>query len=323
MAKLELRNAGFIYNPGTEFQSVALEDVSVAFEENAVTGIIGHTGSGKSTLVQLLNGLLAPTSGQVFLDGRDIHETKKDRYAALLSEAERSGEKVRRHTLKKQAVADCKAMKRNICFRVGLVMQYPEAQLFEETVRKDIAFGPANMGLSKEEIDARIEKVARLVGLNERQLNKSPFDLSGGQKRRAAIAGVLAMEPDVLILDEPAAGLDPKGRETVFDCIRRYREECRTTVLIVSHSMEDMAAYCDRVLVLAEGRVLMHGTREEVFGQISGIETHGLDVPEITHLMNMLRDRGYPVPDGIYTVEDAVKAVMEIAHSVSGKGADT
>ena len=192
MARLELKNAGFIYNPETEFGSVALSDVSVAFEENAVTGIIGHTGSGKSTLVQLLNGLLTPTSGQVFLDGQDIHETPKARYARLLEQAQKSGERVRKGALRRQAAAECKEFKRRLCFRVGLVMQYPESQLFEETVRKDIAYGPTNMGLSKEEIEERVERVARLVGLNERQLNKSPFDLSGGQKRRAAIAGVLA-----------------------------------------------------------------------------------------------------------------------------------
>ncbi len=309
MAKLELFHVGYVYNPGTEFSSVALEDVSVSFEEHAVTGIIGHTGSGKSTLLQLLNGLLKPTTGQVLLDGQDIHETVKAKLAREMEKAEAEGLRISKRQKKKEIRAELDELRKTLCFRVGLVMQYPEYQLFEETVRKDIAFGPKNMGLSEEEINARIAKVAGIVGLTERHLNKSPFDLSGGQKRRAAIAGVLAMEPEVLVLDEPAAGLDPSGRTSIFQSILEYRKETNATVLIVSHSMEDMAAYCDRVLVMNRGRVFMQGSCRDVFEQSGELEKTGLDVPQVTHLIDLLRSSGVDLPQGIFTVDDAVSAI--------------
>ena len=280
MATLSLENVSYIYSPKTPFEIRALDNVSLTVREGSVTGIIGHTGSGKSTLVQLLNGLERPTMGRVLLDGKDIWENPRE-----IS-------KVR--------------------FRVGLVMQYPEYQLFEETVKLDIAFGPKNMGLSVEEIDRRVQEAAGFVGLDPSVMEKSPFDLSGGQKRRVAIAGVMAMRPEVLVLDEPAAGLDPKGRDVILKGIRAYGEETGSTVIIVSHSMEDMATYCDDVIVMAGGKVHLAGTRDEVFANARALIEVGLDVPQITRLWLLLRERGLALPDGVYTVEAALNALRPL-----------
>ena len=280
MAELTLEHISYIYGARTPFEIKALDDVSLTVREGSVTGIIGHTGSGKSTLVQLLNGLERPTSGRVLLDGKDIWEKPKE--------------------IKK------------IRFRVGLVMQYPEYQLFEETIRADIAFGPKNIGLSEEEVNERVKEAAELVGLESILLDKSPFDLSGGQKRRAAIAGVMAMRPEILVLDEPAAGLDPKGRDTILQAIREYGKKTGSTVIIVSHSMEDMATYCDDIIVMAHGKVHLSGSRDEVFAHARELCEVGLDVPQITKLALLLRERGVQMPDGVYTVDAALDALRPL-----------
>jgi len=248
--------------------------------EGSITGIIGHTGSGKSTMVQLFNGLEKPSEGRILLDGKDIWENPKKM--------------------------------RDIRFRVGLVMQYPEYQLFEETVRADIAFGPRNMGLSEEEISARVAEAAEIVGLTAADLDKSPFDLSGGQKRRAAIAGVMAMRPEVLVLDEPAAGLDPRGRDIILQAVADYGHKTGATVIIVSHSMEDMAVYCDDIVVMAHAKVFLAGSRDEVFAHAEELRSVGLDVPQITHLALLLAARGVRLPKGIYTVEAALRAIENL-----------
>ena len=276
--KIELQSVSYVYGERTPFEITALKNVNLNIEAGSVTGIIGHTGSGKSTLVRLLNGLERPASGKVLLDGVDIWEKPKE-----------IG-KVR--------------------FRVGLVMQYPEYQLFEETVEKDIAFGPKNMGLNEEEISKRIREAIDFVGLSPDVLSKNPFDLSGGQKRRVAIAGVIAMRPEVLVLDEPAAGLDPQGRDAILDGVFKYREKTGATVIIVSHSMEDMARLWDDIIVLSHGEVVLQGTRDEVFVESEMLERIGLAVPQITLLMHELNARGIKVNNGIYT-EDA--ALVEIA----------
>lgn len=275
---LEVKNLTYIYSAGTPFEHKALDDISFSVERGEFIGIIGHTGSGKSTLMQQLNGLLKPTSGTVLLDGQDIWSDKK--------------------------------LTRQARFRVGLVFQYPEYQLFEETVYKDIAFGPKNMGLSAEEVDRRVREAAGFVGLTEQQLEVSPFDLSGGQKRRVAIAGVLAMDPKVLILDEPTAGLDPRGRDTILGEIREYHEERKNTVLLVSHSMEDIAQYTKKVLVIAEGRPAMYDTVESIFGRVEELTAMGLAVPQISRVFAGLRAAGCPVPENIYTVEGAAAAIL-------------
>ncbi len=280
MATVTLDHISYTYGKGTPFEVKALDDVSLTIRESAVTGIIGHTGSGKSTMVQLFNGLEKPESGKVLLDGEDIWAKPKE---------------IRR-----------------VRFRVGLVMQYPEYQLFEETVRKDIAFGPRNMGLSETEIDERVKEAAELVELDESFLSASPFDLSGGQKRRAAIAGVMAMRPEVLVLDEPAAGLDPRGRDTILHAVRRYGQKSGATVIIVSHSMEDMAIYCDDIVVMSQAKVFLSGTRDEVFSHASELASVGLDVPQITRLALLLQEKGVALPNGIYTVPAALSALLPL-----------
>ncbi len=275
--KIELQGVSYVYGERTPFEITALKNVNLNIEAGSVTGIIGHTGSGKSTLVRLLNGLERPASGKVLLDGVDIWEKPKE-----------IG-KVR--------------------YRVGLVMQYPEYQLFEETVAADIAYGPKNMGLDEEAVEERVKKYAALVGLSEDDLQKSPFELSGGQKRRAAIAGIMAMKPDVLVLDEPAAGLDPVGRNLIFDAIEEYRAVEGATIIIVSHSMEDMAVRCHRVVVMSEGQVVADGTRDEVFSDADKLVSVGLDVPEITKLAALLASRGFDFGKTVYTVEDAADVI--------------
>ncbi len=280
MATLELQNISYTYASGSPLEKHAIRDVSFSTVPGELLGIIGHTGSGKSTLVQHLNGLLRPVSGTVLLDGRDIWENPKNIRA--------------------------------IRFRVGMVFQYPEYQLFEETVYKDIAFGPHNMGLPEEECHRRVADAATLVGLDEALLEKSPFDLSGGEKRRAAIAGVMAMEPEILILDEPTAGLDPRGRDRVLEMIRRYRAERQTTVLLVSHSMEDVAAVADRVLVMDHGTPAMLDTVERVFSRADELEAMGLTVPAVTKVMMLLRERGIDIGTDVYTVEQAVRRLLPL-----------
>ena len=280
MAVIETKQCTVRYSVGTPFEREALEGVSVCVKEGDFLGIIGHTGSGKSTFVQLLNGLLKPTEGTVLVNGRDIWENPKE---------------IRR-----------------VRFEVGMVFQYPEHQLFEETVYKDIAFGPKNQGLSDEEVAARVYHAAELVCLRRELLDKSPFELSGGEKRRAAIAGVMAMEPSVLILDEPTAGLDPRGRESLLDQICAYKKQHNTTVLLVSHSMEDIARVADRVLVLADGHVVMDDTTEAVFSRAEELEQIGLSVPAVTKVAAALRKVGVALPDSIYTVEQAKKALLPL-----------
>ena len=280
MSKITLENISYIYSPGTPFEMRALDDINLNIRENAITGLIGHTGSGKSTLVQLLNGLSRPTQGRVLLDGVDIWEKPKQI--------------------------------RQIRFRVGLVMQYPEYQLFEETVRADIAFGPKNMGLGEDEIALRVKEAAALSDVDESLLDQSPFDLSGGQKRRVAIAGVMAMRPEVLVLDEPAAGLDPRGRDTILRMLREYQSKTGATVIIVSHSMEDMARYCDDIIVLAEGKLVMQGKASEVFARAKELVAVGLNIPEISRMCLMLRERGIEVDEGIFTVEQAEECLLRL-----------
>lgn len=309
MNKIVLEHISFVYNPGTPFEQKALDDVSMAIGENRVTGIIGHTGSGKSTMMQLLNGLSTPTEGKVFLDGYDIHCTFRELFDRWRGEPDYAD--LRKSATKKAIKAEWKKRRRELCFRVGLVMQYPEYQLFEDTVEKDIAFGPSNMGLSPEEIAQRVREAAAFSGVDPELFDKSPFDLSGGQKRRVAIAGVIAMRPEVLVLDEPAAGLDPRGREMLFRAIRNYQQKTASTVIIVSHSMEDMAEYCDDVIVLSNAKMILHGTREEVFSHTDVLTENGLDIPQISHLAVLLRQRGIALPENIYTVDRAVEVLRE------------
>ena len=273
---LEIKNLNYIYSIGTPFEHKALDNVSFAVNRGEFIGIIGHTGSGKSTLMQQLNGLLKPTSGQVLLDGQDIWSDKK--------------------------------LTRQARFKVGLVFQYPEYQLFEETVYKDIAFGPKNMGLKAEEIDRRVREAAEFVGLTEKQLEVSPFDLSGGQKRRVAIAGVIAMEPEVLILDEPTAGLDPTGRAEILANIDAYRKAKNATIMMVSHSMEDVARMTDRLLVMCDAKLAMDGTPEQVFTHAEELVEMGLSIPQVTQIFLHLRKMGVDVPN-VYTIDQAVAAL--------------
>jgi len=277
---LQIKNLTHTYGIGTPFQRSAVEDVSFDVREGEFLGIIGHTGSGKSTLIQHLNGLLKPTSGQILLNGKDIWAEPK---------------KIR-----------------NVRFKVGLVFQYPEYQLFEETVYKDIAFGPSNMGKTGEELDRCVREAARLVGIRDDQLEKSPFELSGGQKRRVALAGVLAMEPDVLILDEPSAGLDPAGRDNLMENIRHYHENKKKTIILVSHSMDEIARNVDRILVLKGARILMDGTPAEVFSRAEELLSAGLDVPQVTRVAMALREKGLAIDPAVYTVEELERQLLAL-----------
>jgi len=280
MPILETKNLTYIYGQGTPFEKTAVEDVSLSIEKGEFIGVIGHTGSGKSTLIQTLNGLVRPTSGQVLLDGQDIwREPKKIRA---------------------------------VRFRVGMVFQYPEYQLFEETVLKDIMFGPKNQGLSDDEAQARAYEAARFTGLKEELLGKSPFELSGGEKRRAAIAGVIAMDPEVLILDEPTAGLDPRGRDVLLAQIAQYHKERGNTVLLVSHSMEDVGRVADRLLVMNAGQLLALAPTKEVFSQGEELERVGLRVPQITKIMGELQKLGLPVDPSTLTVDGALQQLIPL-----------
>lgn len=277
---IKVEHLSYVYNPGLPTAVTALDDVSFTVEEGDFVGIIGATGSGKSTLITHMNGLNKPTSGKIYIDGRDLWADP---------------EKIR-----------------DFRFLTGLVFQYPEYQLFEETVYKDIAYGPGNMGLDRDEIDRRVRESAALVGLTEDQLEKSPFELSGGQKRRVAIAGVIAMEPKVLILDEPTAGLDPRGREAILAQIRAYHQKRGTTVILVSHSMEEIACNVDRILVLRGSHVYMDGTPRQVFRRASDLEEVGLDVPQATKIALALRRMGLNIDTAVYTVDELEQALLSL-----------
>ncbi len=276
---IKTENVNYIYRRGIKNHRQALYDINLEIPDGSLTAIIGHTGSGKSTLIQLFNALEKPTSGKIIIDGVDITAPK----------------------------ADLKLIRR----KVGVVFQYPEHQLFEESVYKDIAFGPKNIGMTADEIDTRVRECAELVGLKEKELSKSPFELSGGQKRRAAIAGVLAMNPDVLILDEPAAGLDPSGRNGIFELIKKLHKEKKEMIIIfVSHSMEDVAETAEHIIVMNNGRIENEGDREKIFSEPERLRSIGLEVPQITLLAEKLRNAGYNIPKNIYTPSDAEKAIL-------------
>ena len=277
---LELKNLSYVYGTGTPFEKTAVNNLSFSIEKGEFIGIMGHTGSGKSTLVQMLNGLMKPTSGQVLLDGEDIWANPKDI--------------------------------RKIRFKVGMVFQYPEYQLFEETVAKDIAFGPTNMGKSGAELEKAVNDAARFTGLKDELLEKSPFDLSGGEKRRAAIAGVIAMNPEVLVLDEPTAGLDPMGRDVLLSQIMQYHKERKNTVILVSHSMEDIARVADKIIVMNKSNLVMFDKTKEVFSKGRELEKIGLRVPQITKIMLELREKGFNVPEGILTVDEAMDCISSL-----------
>ena len=277
---LELKNLSYVYGTGTPFEKTAVNNLSLSIEKGEFIGIMGHTGSGKSTLVQMLNGLMKPTSGQVLLDGEDIWANPKDI--------------------------------RKIRFKVGMVFQYPEYQLFEETVAKDIAFGPTNMGKSGAELEKAVNDAARFTGLKDELLEKSPFDLSGGEKRRAAIAGVIAMNPEVLVLDEPTAGLDPMGRDVLLSQIVQYHKERKNTVILVSHSMEDIARVADKIIVMNKSNLVMFDKTKEVFSKGRELEKIGLRVPQITKIMLELREIGFNVPEGILTVDEAMDCISSL-----------
>lgn len=280
MNVIEVKDLSFVYGVGTPFEKKAVDNLSLSIKQGEVIGLIGHTGSGKSTFVQMLNGLIKPSSGQVLLEGKDIWEKPKEI--------------------------------RKVRFKVGMVFQYPEYQLFDETVYKDISFGPRNKGLGESEIDETVRRAAKFVSLNDKLLGKSPFDLSGGEKRRAAIAGVIAMDPDVLILDEPTAGLDPKGRDVLLSQIISYHKERKNTIILVSHSMEDVARIADRIMVLNHGRLEMLDTPRAVFSRVDELESMGLRVPQITRIMTILREKGYDFSDGILTVGQAFEEVVNL-----------
>ena len=277
---LELKNLSYVYGTGSPFEKTAVNNLSLSIEKGEFIGIMGHTGSGKSTLVQMLNGLMKPTSGQVLLDGEDIWANPKDI--------------------------------RKIRFKVGMVFQYPEYQLFEETVAKDIAFGPTNMGKSGAELEKAVNDAARFTGLKDELLEKSPFDLSGGEKRRAAIAGVIAMNPEVLVLDEPTAGLDPMGRDVLLSQIVQYHKERKNTVILVSHSMEDIARVADKIIVMNKSNLVMFDKTKEVFSKGRELEKIGLRVPQITKIMLELREKGFNVPEGILTVDEAMDCISSL-----------
>ena len=283
---LEVKNLTYIYSAGTPFEHKALDNISFSVERGEFIGIIGHTGSGKSTLIQHLNGLLQPTEGQILLRGKDIWAEPK---------------KIR-----------------DVRFKVGLVFQYPEYQLFEETVYKDIAFGPANQGRTGDELDHAVREAARLVGIRDEQLEKSPFELSGGQKRRVALAGVLAMEPEVLVLDEPTAGLDPAGRENLMANIRDYHRNKGKTIILVSHSMDEIAQNVDRILVLKSAHVLMQGTPAEVFARGEELISAGLDVPQITRIAMELKRRGLDIDPAVYTVDALERQLLALRKGGAG-----
>ena len=281
---LEFQNVSHVYGINTPFEKAAVDDVSFKIPQGKVTGIIGHTGSGKSTLCLMMNGLLKPTSGKILFHGKDIHEKGTNL--------------------------------RDLRFKIGLVFQYPEYQLFEETVEKDIAYGPKNMGLSDEDIKERILYAAHFTGLGDEILSKSPFELSGGQKRRVAIAGLIAMDPEILVLDEPAAGLDPKGKGEILGGLCDFQKKRDNTLIIISHSMEDIGMYSDNIITMSKGKILLEGTPESVFGQRDTLIENGLSVPEVTEIMSKLKKQGYDVNEGCFTVDEAVAEITKLFNTI-------
>ena len=281
---LEFQNVSHVYGINTPFEKAAVDDVSFKIPQGKVTGIIGHTGSGKSTLCLMMNGLLKPTSGKILFHGKDIHEKGTNL--------------------------------RDLRFKIGLVFQYPEYQLFEETVEKDIAYGPKNMGLSDEDIKERILYAAHFTGLSDEILSKSPFELSGGQKRRVAIAGLIAMDPEILVLDEPAAGLDPKGKGEILGGLCDFQKKRDNTLIIISHSMEDIGMYSDNIITMSKGKILLEGTTESVFGQRDTLIENGLSVPEVTEIMSKLKKQGYDVNEGCFTVDEAVAEITRLFNTI-------
>lgn len=280
MSILKVEDLKYIYSEGTPFEHIAADNISFSIEKGQIIGIIGHTGSGKSTLLQLLNGLLKPTAGEIYFNEKNIWEKPKEIGS--------------------------------VRFKIGLVFQYPEYQLFEETVKEDIAYGPKNMNLTENEIEERINKVCEIIDLKSDLLYKSPFDLSGGEKRRVAIAGIMAMKPEVIVFDEPTAGLDPIGREKVLKAIKEYRQQNNATVIIVSHSMEDMALICDNIIVMNSGKVVMYDTTEKVFENSHLLKEIGLNVPAVTNVFLKLKEKGYEVPTNIYTVDKAFEYLADL-----------
>lgn len=278
MSLLELKNVSYTYSSGTPFEITAIEDINLTIEKGSFVGIIGHTGSGKSTLIQHFNALLKPTTGQVLLNGKDINQSKQSAHEAR--------------------------------FKVGLCFQYPEYQLFETTVYRDIAFGPTNMGLSEDEIKERVREAAEFVGLTDELLKKSPFELSGGEKRRAAIAGIIAMRPEVLVLDEPTAGLDPSGRKKILGMISEFRKSTNSTVIIVSHSMEDVASLAEKIIVMNKGRIYKYADVHEIFKKSEELAALGLEVPPVTSIFLKLKEKGLDVNTDIYTKEQAEKELL-------------
>ncbi|WP_069998815.1 energy-coupling factor transporter ATPase [Cellulosilyticum sp. I15G10I2] len=283
---IKINHLTHIYNPNTPFQKVALEDINIEIQDGDFLGIIGHTGSGKSTLIQMFNGLIKPSTGQVLIKGQDIHADGVD--------------------------------KRKIRQQVGLVFQYPEYQLFEMTVYEDVAFGPKNLGLSKEQIDERIRYALTAVGLDEQYYDKSPFELSGGQKRRVAIAGVLAMKPHILILDEPTAGLDPKGRTALFNQLKQMHEDLNLTIVLISHSMEDMAKYAQKLIVLYQGKIAYQGSTREVFKEGKKLEEIGLAMPQVRYILEALKNKGMAIDTDVLTVEEAAKIIKDYLRIAGG-----
>ena len=281
---IELKNISYVYSENSPYETAALSDISLSIGEGEFVGIIGHTGSGKSTLVNIMGGIVKPTGGRVLIDGEDITEMK--------------------------------SVTKKLGGKIGVVFQYPEYQLFEETVYKDIAFGPKNLGIDNEEIDKRVREAARMTNISEDLFDKSPFELSGGQKRRVAIAGILSMKPKMLILDEPAAGLDPGGREEILGEIKALHTDYGITVVLVSHSMEDVAEICEKIIVMSDGKVLKYSHMDEVFGNSTELKENGLSVPEITEIMMKLKEAGLPVRDDIFRIDDAISELLTLKGEV-------
>ncbi|MCL2099244.1 MAG: energy-coupling factor transporter ATPase [Oscillospiraceae bacterium] len=301
--QIEFKDVSYVYGQNTPFEKKALDEINITIEEGLITGLIGHTGSGKSTLALLVCGLLRPNSGSIFIGGEETYK------------AERTDTNKKKRGAKKSNRKNSEKMK----FKAGIIFQYPEYQLFEETVYKDISYGPVNMGLDKNAVDAKVREAAEFAGIPESLFEASPFELSGGQRRRAAIAGVIAMDPPILILDEPAAGLDPRGREEILGGLCAYQEITKKTMIMISHSMEDMAKYSHRIHVLREGRAYMYGTTDEIFSQADKLKETGLSVPQITGLFLELRNRGVETEPGIYNIEQAENEIVKLLKK-PGKG---
>lgn len=315
MTALSLQNVYYTYNPGTPFTTEALQNVSISFEKGKITGIIGHTGSGKSTLLEMMAGLLAPTQGRVLLDGQDLYLTPKEATHQKMTElgCAQMGTFLRSvffHRQWKKILKEQTAQIRANKLRIGLVMQYPEYQLFDDTVLSDMCYGPKNQGKSQAEAEECAREAADIVGLSHELFTKSPFDLSGGEKRRVAIAGVLAMKPEILLLDEPAAGLDPIGRQKLFEGISNYNKQTGATVILISHSMEDLAMYCDAVVVMHEGKLNRTGTVAEVFKNPQELTDLGLDVPQITYIAAELIKNGIALEGDLWTVDGVERAIL-------------